>query len=114
MDKEAILEEGVGPLIGGAVGGTGGYLAGKHLVNPFLERKEKQIHKAVLHAEDMLRRLRRLRKITPIAGGAIGALLLATLTARSAKRQERDRMTQYGDSKAYQYGLNPSDIRPFP
>jgi len=113
MKKEAILDEGVGPVIGGAAGAAGGYLAGKHLATPALKAQERKIRLALLNGEQILNKLKRLRKIAPITGGAIGALLLATLTARSAKQKERERMQQYGDSQAYRYDINPDDVQSF-
>lgn len=110
MGKHAFLDEGIGPLLWGAGGGVGGYLAGKHLLSPLLQRKEDKIRDYMLRGERALGGLQRARKIAPVGGGIIGALLLAALAAKFAKDKERERMEQYGNSQAYQHGFNPSDM----
>lgn len=92
LKKLAFLDEGISPVLAGGAGGVGGYMAGKHLVNPLLEKQKRSIIDKMLRGESMLKKLETSTKLVPIAAATIGALLLAALAASRAKQHERERM----------------------
>ena len=92
LKKLAFLDEGLGPLVAGGAGGIGGYMAGKHLINPILENRKRSIIDKMLRGEGILKKLETGTKVVPIAAATIGALLLAALAASRAKQHERERM----------------------
>ena len=100
MDKQrtllklAILEDGLTPAAAGLAGGAGGYLAGKHLLNPVLESRKRSIIEKMLRGEDILKKLETGTKYGPIAAAAIGAILLAGIAANRARKSERERIEQ--------------------
>jgi hypothetical protein len=92
LKKLAFLDEGMAPVMAGGVGGAGGYLAGKHIINPLLENQKRSILDKMLRGESMLKKLETGTKIVPLAAATIGALLLAALAASRAKQHERERI----------------------
>lgn len=94
LQKLAFLDEGLGPAAAGLVGGAGGYLAGKHLLNPILESKKRSIINTMLKGEDLLQKLNTGTKYGPFAAATIGALLLAGIAANRARKLERERIEQ--------------------
>jgi len=92
LKKLAFLDEGISPAIAGGAGGVGGYMAGKHLVNPMLEKQKRSIIDNMLRGEGILKKLDTGTKLVPIAAATIGALLLAALAASRAKQHERERI----------------------
>jgi hypothetical protein len=111
QEKTAFLDEGLSPLLGGAGGALGGYRVGKHLVHPAVKWKEEGIRRQLERGADAMSKLQRVQKLAPVGMAIIGAILLAALTARKAKQQERERLQQYGPVPAYQYGFNPSELQ---
>jgi len=94
LQKLAFLDEGATPLAAGAVGGAGGYLAGKHLVNPILESRKRSVIDKMLRGEELLKKLEVGTKYGPFAAATIGAILLAGIAANRARKSERERIEQ--------------------
>lgn len=92
LEKIAFLDAGLGPLLGGALGGAGGYALGKGVINPLLEHKKRSIINKMLSGEELISKLDKGKTVAPIAAATIGALLLAALAANRAKKQERERL----------------------
>lgn len=94
LRKLAFLDEGLTPAAAGLAGGAGGYLAGKHLVNPVLEMKKRSILEKMLRGEEMVKKLETGTKYGPLAAATIGAILLAGIAANRARKSERERIEQ--------------------
>ncbi len=94
LQKMAFLEEGLTPAAAGLAGGAGGYLAGKHLVNPILESRKRSVIEKMLRGEDMIKKLNAGTKYGPLAAATIGAILLAGIAANRARKSERERIEQ--------------------
>ena len=90
--KQAFLEAGLSPLLGGAAGAGLGYLAGTHLVNPYLQQRAATIQQQIQAADANLARLTAMKKASPWVAGAVGALVLATLAAKKARADEREKI----------------------
>lgn len=90
--KQAFLETGLGPLFAGAAGGGLGYMTGSHLINPILAGREAAVHNRMQQGEQMLKQLRSAKKATPWVAGAVGALLLASIAAKKAREDEREKI----------------------
>jgi len=119
LKKLAFLDEGLGPLVAGGAGGIGGYMAGKHLINPILENRKRSIIDKMLRGEGILKKLETGTKVVPIAAATIGALLLAALAASRAKQHERERMqdqllyAQLQEQMGSSQGFSPEDAVQF-
>jgi hypothetical protein len=92
LKKLALLDEGISPVVAGGAGGVGGYMAGKHIINPLLESRKRSIIDKMLKGESILKKLETGTKFAPIAAATIGALLLASIAASRAKQHERERI----------------------
>lgn len=90
--KTAALEEGLSPTLLGLAGGGGGYLAGKHLINPLLEAQTRNIQNRIQTGQQAIKKLQSAQKILPLLGGAIGAIVLASIAARKAREDERRKL----------------------
>lgn len=90
--KKAFLEAGLGPMMAGAAGGGLGYLAGSHLINPLLAGREAVVRGQMQRGEQLIKQLQSARKATPWVAGAVGALLLASIAAKKARQDERDKI----------------------
>jgi len=115
MSKEAILDEGLGPVAWGVGGGVAGYAGSKYLINPLLKAKEIKILETIAKGEKAVLGLRALQKIGPLATTTIGALLLAAIAAKISRDKTKEEMRwmaqRYGPAaNAYQVGTNPQDI----
>jgi hypothetical protein len=51
LKKLALLDEGISPVVAGGAGGVGGYMAGKHIINPLLESRKRSIIDKMLKGE---------------------------------------------------------------
>lgn len=92
LKKLALLDEGISPVVAGGAGGVGGYMAGKHIINPILESRKRSVIDKMLQGENILKKLETGTKFAPIAAATIGALLLASIAASRAKQHERERI----------------------
>ena len=115
MSKEAILDEGLGPVAWGVGGGAAGYAGSKYIINPLLKHKENKILEQIAKGEKAVSGLRALQKIGPLATTTLGALLLAAIAAKISRNKTREEMRwmaqRYGPAaNAYQVGTNPQDI----
>ena len=90
--QAASMDEGVSPLLLGLGGGAGGYLAGKHLVNPLLDSQAKSIQAKILQGQQVIKTLEKAQKAMPLIGGAIGAIVLASIAAKKARKDERNKL----------------------
>jgi hypothetical protein len=106
--KQAFLESGLSPLLFGAAGAGGGYMAGKHIINPLLEMKERALREKIRSGQKILSGLERSRSAAPFVAGAVGAIILATLAARKARADERAKIEtrQFWQDPANQGLLN--------
>lgn len=68
-------------LLAGGLGGAGGWLLGKKLVEPLIAEKERRLKAA-------LQNLKQTKKYAPIGAAAAGAIILAALSGMR-KKQER-------------------------
>jgi len=115
VPKLAFSDEGALPLLGGAVGGVGGYMLGDKVIKPLLSRKEKSILDRIAMGDRAVAGIRKAKKIAPLGAAAIGAILLAALAARKARKKGEEDMARYlamtgGNANAYQYGVTPHDM----
>jgi len=90
--KQAFLEAGLGPLFAGAAGGGLGYLAGSHLINPIIANREALLRHKIQTGEMALAGMQKARKASPWIAGAVGALMLASLAAKKARADEREKI----------------------
>ena len=95
LEKIAFLDSGISPLLGGALGGAGGYALGKGVINPILESKRKSILDKMMRGEEIVKGIEKGKATAPIAAATIGAILLAAIAANRAKKQERERIENY-------------------
>jgi hypothetical protein len=110
LSKIAFLDSGVWPLIAGTGGGVGGYYLGKKVIDPLLTSRQNKIREQIARGEQWIGRMDKAKRLAPIAGATVGAILLATLAAKSAKRQERERMAQVQAAGGPgQYGFDPGE-----
>lgn len=93
-EKKADMDASLGTLLAGGLGGGAGYMAGKHLVSPLIENKERDILREIAMKEQSLGRLRTMRKWTPIGIAALGAVALASVAALKARHDERSKIQQ--------------------
>jgi len=115
VPKMAFADESALPLLGGAIGGAGGYALGEKVIKPLLSMKEKNILDRIALGEKAVSGIRKAKKIAPVGAAAIGAILLAALAARKARRKGEEDMARYiamtgGNANAYQYGVTPNDM----
>lgn len=87
--KKADIDPSIATLLAGGVGGGAGYMAGKHLVSPMIENKERDILKEIAEKQKSLNNWRSVRKYSPIGIAALGAVALASVAALAARKDER-------------------------
>lgn len=90
--KQADLDPSIAALLAGGLGGAGGFMAGKHLIAPMLERQEKNIAEEILKKQQSVDILKKLRGATPIGMAALGAVTLAAVAAAKARADERQKV----------------------
>lgn len=90
--EKSALDPAMATLIAGGAGGVGGYIAGEHVIAPWLKHKEVDIEREIAEKERTLGRWRTARRYSPIALAALGAVALATLAAKKARTDERGKM----------------------
>ncbi len=88
----AFLDEGLGPAMAGAAGGGLGYLAGSKIINPIIQNREAALRHKIETGQMALAGMKKTRKASPWIAGAVGALLLATIAARKARADEREKI----------------------
>jgi hypothetical protein len=90
--EKIAFDPAIATLLAGGAGGLGGYMAGKHLVDPLLEGKESDIMREIAAKQKSLGNVKTLRKFTPIGMAALGAVALAAIAASKARHDERSKM----------------------
>jgi hypothetical protein len=92
LKEKKAFDPAIATLLAGGAGGLGGYMAGKHMVDPLLANRETNIAKEIAEKEKTLGNIKSLRRFTPIGMAALGAVALAALAASKARSDERRKM----------------------
>ena len=112
--KQALLDDGASPLFWGGLGGVGGYAAGKAVLDPYYNWRERRIEDQIASKEKTLEGIRGRRGTAPLIAAAIGAVFLAALAAKKAKQKERENIARATAMGAHpEMGVGASDVVPF-
>lgn len=118
MEKKSLMDEGISPLLGAGAGGLGGFVLGQNVIGPLLKRQENKILRQMQTGEQIVNKLRQGQRLAPILASAAGALLLASLAAKKAKENERQRISdlllyqQLGQMQGADAGFLPQQQMP--
>lgn len=104
----------VAALIAGGIGGTGGYMLGKHVISPFAEGRVKAIQDAIAEQQKSMDRWSNVKQYGPAGAAAVSAIILAALAANHARKSEREKMDnmldrQYANYDPQNMGFSPEN-----